>query len=171
MNELSLWLDSYDDIYSDFDSRHYLKRRVSEDFLYELRNALRYKKEKINDLFLLLPSERRDEMSEKIIIDSLQDFFREQHRYAGDKCRCKFYSGLWLLIAGVIVMSVNSFIGYRTGRDTFPLNALQVLLEPAGWFLIWAAMDFLFYDYKDLLKERNFYRELAAMAIHFRSSE
>ena len=49
-SELSIWLDSYDDIYSDFDSRQYLKRRVSEDFLYELKNAFRYKKEKINDL-------------------------------------------------------------------------------------------------------------------------
>jgi len=52
-------LDYYDDIYSDFDSRHYLKRRISEDFLFELRNALKYKRERVLDLLLLLPEQVR----------------------------------------------------------------------------------------------------------------
>ena len=29
--EVSLWLDDFNDIYSDFDSRHFLKRRISDD--------------------------------------------------------------------------------------------------------------------------------------------
>jgi hypothetical protein len=46
MSEISLWLDNYDDIYSDFDSRHFLKRRISEDFLHELRLSKKYKRER-----------------------------------------------------------------------------------------------------------------------------
>lgn len=30
MIEINLWLDSYDDMYSDFDSRQYEKRRISK---------------------------------------------------------------------------------------------------------------------------------------------
>lgn len=60
MTEISLWLDSYDDIYSDFDSHHYLKRRISEDFLHELRVEMKYKEHHGGDLVLLLPQERRD---------------------------------------------------------------------------------------------------------------
>ena len=43
MANLELWLDSYNDIYSDFDSRHYSKRRISEDFIQELRLGLKHK--------------------------------------------------------------------------------------------------------------------------------
>jgi hypothetical protein len=60
MAELSLWLDYYDDVYADFDSRHYGKRRISDDFLFELRNALKYREERVNDLFLLLPGDKRN---------------------------------------------------------------------------------------------------------------
>lgn len=170
MGELSLWLDSYDDIYSDFDSRNYLKRRISDDFLHELHNGLKYKKERITDILLLLPQESRNETNEQIIADSLQDFFKQQGNYMVDKCRKKLYSGLWLLLIGVLIMSGNLFIGYRIPAKSFPLIALKALLEPAGWFLIWAAFDFLFYGYKDLLNEKRFYSQLSDMKIHFRSS-
>jgi len=52
MAELSLWLDSYDDIYSDFDARTLLKRRVSEDFIHELGIAFRRREENTR-IFLL----------------------------------------------------------------------------------------------------------------------
>ena len=169
MVELSLWLDYYDDIYSDFDSRHYLKRRVSEDFLYELRNALKYKKERVNDLLLLLPQEKRDEPNEKAIAESLKIFFTTQYRIHSDKCRRKMNSGITLGAIGILIMTINSFISFRSSH-TAMLVALRVIMEPAGWFLLWASFDFLFYDWKELKKEREFFRELSETNIHFKSS-
>jgi hypothetical protein len=34
--DLSLWLDDYNDIYPEFDSRNYFKRRVLNDFVSEM---------------------------------------------------------------------------------------------------------------------------------------
>lgn len=169
MAELSLWLDYYDDIYSDFDSRHYLKRRVSEDFLYELKNALKYKKERVNDLILLLPHEKRDEPNEKAIAESLKDFFSTQFRFHSDKCRKKRNNGIAMGIIGVLVLAINSVISFKSSH-TATLVALRVITEPAGWFLLWASFDFLYYDWKELNKEREFFRELSEMNIHFKSS-
>jgi hypothetical protein len=169
MAEVSLWLDYYDDIYSDFDSRHYLKRRISEDFLFELRNALKYKKERVLDLLLLLPEQKREEPSEATIINSLKNFFSEQFRINADKCRRKLNRGVILGVTGVIIMTLNSIIGFK-GAHSLPLVALKVILEPGGWFLLWASLDFLFYDWKELKKEREFFKELAEVNIHFKSS-
>jgi hypothetical protein len=169
MADLSLWLDYYDDIYSDFDSRHYMKRRISEDFIYELRNALKYKKERVNDLILLLPNEKRNEISEKMIVGSLGDFFSFQSEASSDKCRRKLRSGIVFGIMGVIIMILNAFAVFK-GSNTLPLIALRVVLEPAGWFLLWASFDFLFYNWQELKKEREFFKELAEMNIHFKSS-
>jgi len=170
MTELNLWLDSYDDIYSDFDSRHYLKRRISEDFLYELRTEMKYKEPHAGDMVLLLPRERRNEEAEKLISNSLIDFFSSQFRFHQDKCRSKLNKGILLFAGGIVVILINSWISY-TGAKSFPLISLKVLLEPAGWFLLWAALDFLFYDYAELKKEKKFYQDLSEMHVHFKSSE
>ena len=169
MKELELWLDSYDDIYSDFDSRHYLKRRISEDFLHELRIEMKYKEHHASDMVLLLPQDSRDQTAEKIIADSLSDFFTSQFRFHHDKCRKKMSNGILLFVLGVCVMLLNAWISYRSA-ESFPAIGLRVLLEPAGWFLVWTALDFLFYDFTGLRKERDFYEKLSEMHIHFKSS-
>lgn len=169
MSELSLWLDSYNDIYSDFDSRHYLKRRISEDFLHELRTEIKYSEHHAGDMVLLLPQEQRDEPAEKIIANSLTDFFMSQFRLHQDSCRKKLNKGILLFVTGVIIMLLNSWVTYYSA-ESFLIISLKVLLEPAGWFLLWAALDFLFYDFAGLKKERNFYKELSEMHIHFKSS-
>lgn len=169
MKELELWLDSYDDIYSDFDSRHYVKRRISEDFLHELRTEMKYKEHYASDMVLLLPQNCRDQTSEKIIADSLSDFFSNLFRFHHDKCRKKLSNGILLFVLGICIMLLNSWISYRFA-ESFPVIGLRVLLEPAGWFFLWAALDFLFYDFTELKKERNFYKGLSEMHIHFKSS-
>lgn len=169
MAELKLWLDCYDDIYSDFDSRHYLKRRISEDFLHELHTELKYKESHASDMILLLPAEERDEAAEKIIAASLRDFFVNQFRLLHDKCRKKRNKGLLLLISGSGIMLFNAWLSYAYEKS-FTAIGLKVLLEPGSWFLLWAAMDFLFYDFTRLKKEYTFYGELSEMHIHFRSS-
>ena len=169
MKELELWLDSYDDIYSDFDSRHYLKRRISEDFLHELRIEMKYKEHPASDMVLLLPQDRRVQTSEQIISNSLKDLFSTQFQFHKNKCRKKRTHGIMLFMSGIVVMLLNSWVSYRSA-ESFTAIALRVLLEPAGWFLVWAALDFLFYDFTELKKERNFYERLSEMRIHFKSS-
>ena len=169
MAELNLWLDSYDDIYSDFDSRHYLKRRISEDFLFELRTEIKYNEHHAGDLVLLLPEQQRDETAEKIIANSLTDFFSSQFRFHHDKCLKKLNKSLLLFVAGVIIMLLNSWVSYHS-VESFPIIFLKVLLEPAGWFLVWSALDFWFYDFAELKKEKNFYKKISGSHIHFKSS-
>ena len=81
MKELNLWLDSYDDIYSDFDSRHYNRRRISEDFIHELRTEMKYRNMDAEHLVLFLPQSIRNEKSEKVILESLPVFFSSQFNF------------------------------------------------------------------------------------------
>lgn len=166
MEELKLWLDSYDDIYSDFDSRHYLKRRISEDFMHELDTSLKTKSEAVTDLFLLLPQNVRDAETEKVITISLKTFLINQYQQINDNYNKKIHSGLMWLALGIAIMTGNTYIGFK-GSHSFPLVAIKVLLEPAGWFMIWMSLDFLFYALKALKKERRYYKGLSKVNIHF----
>jgi len=171
MTELNLWLDSYDDIYSDFDSRHYHKRRISEDFLYELEREMKYKEDKANRLMLLLPNQKRDEAVENSISASLSGFFQKQFLLQRDKYRRQLKKGLMFLSGGVLVMLGNTWMNYRFGSTlTFSIISLKVLLEPAGWFLLWTALDSLFYDLNILKKEKILFQSLSEIQIRFGSA-
>jgi hypothetical protein len=169
MDALSLWLDDYGDIYSDFDSRHYLKRRVSEDFIRELKIASRNLEDPVNVLVLLLPKEKRKDASEKIINDSLRDHFLGEYYIHANNLRKKSGKNLLFFITGILAMCANVFITYTT-KNTLVTSSLKVLLEPAGWFFLWISLDFLFYDFSDLKKERDFYKKLSELNIHFKSA-
>ena len=170
MADISLWLDDYDDIYSDFDSRQYPKRRISEDFIYEMKDAFNYRKEKIRDLFLFMPPEKRVEASEEIIVTGMTHFFNGQFLMAAGKYRKKWNRGILLGIIGLAVMICSASLTSIVQNPSFLKNILYVLLEPGGWFLLWASFDTIYYDLKELKADKDFFKELAATRVHFRSS-
>ncbi|MGZ5221958.1 MAG: hypothetical protein ACXWC7_17865 [Chitinophagaceae bacterium] len=167
---ISFWLDDFNDIYSDFDSRHYIKRRISEDFLHELSLSLKDTDVKSKNLVLLIPQQKRDEDVERNIITSLETFFKEQFHIHEKNLSGTFRKGFAMLLAGIIIMVVNFVFGYKY-QQSFLLSLLKVLLEPAGWFLIWAALDTLYYDLSAIRKDRNHFAQLSQIKIHFRSAE
>jgi len=56
---ISLILDSYDDIFSDFDPGDYSERALSDDFLSECKKAAVNKEERL-ELRFLVPKTKRD---------------------------------------------------------------------------------------------------------------
>ena len=167
MAELSLWLDSYDDIYSDFDSRHYLKRRISEDFIDELKASMKYKTEHPDTLLLLLPAQLRNEAVEESIAFSFKKQIKERVDALDQKARIRWNRGMSLLIAGVLTMIVESIVFYKVSPGYFTI-LLRIVMEPAGWFMIWNGLDFLLYEYRSIVRGNSFYREVVAMTIHFK---
>lgn len=168
--ELSLWLDDFDDIYSDFDSRHFLKRRISDDFLHELQLSLKYRDTPINNLVLLIPKQKRNSEIEKDTITSLHNYFSHQFYLNENRYRKVFWKSMIMLFSGIIIMSVNFIFNFKY-QQNIALSLLRVLFEPAGWFLMWAGLDALYYDLHTLKKEKAKFNSLAQMKIHFQSSD
>ena len=166
-SELSLWLDDFDDIYSDFDSRYYLKRRISDDFLHELRTSIRYKEQSITNLILQLPASKRNKDIEQDIIASLHNFFTEQLYLSKEKYAKVLRRCIIMLVSGMIMMALSFLLNLKFERSL--ISMFRILFEPAGWFLIWGALDTLYYDFQSVKKEKALYYNLSAMKIHFQT--
>lgn len=169
MADLSLWLDSYNDIYSDFDNRNYNHRRISDDFLHELRVALKYGDEYPADLLLFLPKEGRMQTRETVIINSLHNLFITRLQHHRDRSRKKILHAAVFGFTGLGVIIFNAWISYGV-TGPFSIHALKLLLEPAGWFLVWVAFDWLFYDLSVINREKYFYKKLSGINIHFKDA-
>ena len=170
MATLELWLDTYRDIYSDFDSRHYAKRRVSEDFIHELKLSFLHKTGSIEDITLQLPAAQRDPAIEPVIAESLATYFKKQELVQRDEFRKKRRSGWLLMLSGILVMTVGALISLRA-NDLILSQILRILLEPAGWFMLWSGMDTFVYGMIKLKRDRIFFTEIAAVKWKFASIE
>jgi hypothetical protein len=169
MPEISLSLDSYDDIYSDFDSRHYLKRRISEDFIDELKMSLKFKPEHIDNLVLLLPAGMRKMEIEKEIAINIKNQLHGRYEFLNNAAKRTYRNGLVLIVAGLVIMTINSLLSYKN-YTSYLMTVLRVILEPASWFMIWNGLDFLIYEYRKAKKETEAYCALEQLKIHFQNA-
>ncbi len=164
--EISIMLDSYDSIFSDFDPSPYSERTLSDDFIMQSKKISRNKTGKKIALNLLLPKNKRNDEDEKIIIKSLHSYFKSVHQELTHEVRKINKRGFYLTVTGIILMMAASYISYLNTQK-FHIHLLLVLFEPAGWFLLWAGLDHLVYSSKETKKDLDFYSNMTKSEIKF----
>jgi hypothetical protein len=165
LSEISIIIDTYDDIFSDFDPRPYDARSLSDDFISVVRKAARQKGSKI-ELKVMVPEQLRKPELESVIKKRIKAHYRsaaEQLRKDVEKTRQK--GGLFIL-AGVVILTLAVAL-LSAVPEGFAQTFLLFLLEPAGWFTIWNGFDYLFIQPASRKDEHEFYAKLANSEITF----
>ena len=104
--------------------------------------------------------------TENQIVERLNRHFNEQYKEAQYKHRKKVRAGWILIAAGLAIMVINAWISIEYPEHKI-IMASKVILEPAGWFMMWTGLDILFTDRKSLYKEMLLFRSLSSMKIQF----
>lgn len=167
-SELSIWLDSYNDIFSDFDSRPFSQRALSDDFICE---AKKIEKEKLSgaiSLKLLMPSPRRQKAAEVIIVRSIHARFRNLSFQLIKEIKRTKKRGALFSVIGLTAMIVANFLA-SFHEKTFLINALLIVLEPGGWYFVWSGLDQFFSGTHDKEEELDFNKRMAHSKIVFLS--
>lgn len=165
---ISLILNSYNDLFSDFDPRPTTERGLSEDFLDECRRAVRDKssKEVGTELRILVPKNRRNSLEESLIKRRLKEHFTK-HFYEKKKevNRIKLEGWMWFFIG--LVISIISALLLGVYEERFIFKILLVMSEPAGWFFFWEGLDKVFITAKEKKPEYEFYEKMISSRISF----
>ncbi|MBL7872546.1 MAG: hypothetical protein JNM78_13095 [Cyclobacteriaceae bacterium] len=164
--EVSMWLDSYNDIFSDFDPRPFQERMLSDDFISEARKACKEKKGGIRTFNLLLPAAIRNEQDEKRITSRLSAYFKHAYRQQYAKALEIKKKGLYFIGSGITLMLVASYVSFLKSEKYY-VHILLVLFEPAGWFMLWAGLDHLVYTAQQLKEDLKFYTAMAHSQLVF----
>lgn len=166
---ISLSLDSYDDIFSDFDPRPYSDRSLSVDFIDEARRASIDKPSGGVELRLLVPKSLRDEEEEKVIKKRLKSHFEKHAKILDSQRRKIFRNGITFTVTGVTIMILAAFFLFDLSGTNYFMHFLLVLFEPAGWFFFWEGLDMVFFDSKKEKPGLEFYRKMTKSDIVFLS--
>jgi hypothetical protein len=167
-SELSIWLDTYDDIFSDFDSRPFSERALSDDFISEAKKMVKEKRSGAISLKLLMPTQQRDKKTEDTIIKSLRVHFRTFASQLQEEMKQKKKQGLLLITGGIIIIICTAFLA-NISTTNFFINALRIILEPAGWFFTWTGFDHVFYLSRNKKPELDFLSRMGHAEIKFLS--
>jgi|SRR3989344_2397983 len=166
-SEISLWLDSYDDIFSDFDPRPYPDRALSDDFLSEAKRASKDKVSGKVVLTFLIPNKIRNLKDERLIRRRLREHFNKHYQRMYNEVQKVNRQGFLFMGIGIIIMFLATFIAFSFGEEYLFYTFLVILLEPAGWFLFWEGLNLMVFESKKIRPERDFYEKMAKADIEF----
>ncbi|MDP9249275.1 MAG: hypothetical protein M3M85_02045 [bacterium] len=169
---ISLRLEKYTDIFSDFDIRPYSKRALSVDFLDEIRGVISDKKDEEGiEIILNMPEKDRNESHETVIKERIAGHFKRQYKSLQKEKRRVLRLGISMVILGIISMILATFIIFEDPAENLMLSFLVVFLEPAAWFLLWEGMDQIIFHSKKINPDLNFYKKMSGSGahVHFKS--
>jgi len=166
LSEISLILDTYDDIFSDFDPRPFSERTISDDFLLEARRASRDLPSGKIELKFLIPQKQRNIGSENLIRKRLRDYFIRHHQIMQEEMRKTLFRTALMAVLGVVFIMVSTYLR-GLGSTSFSMRFLTTLLEPAGWFTTWTGLDEWYYTFTEKKKEHLFFEKMSRAEIIF----
>lgn len=168
-SQISILLNNYNDIFSDFDPRPYNTRALSDDFLLEAKKAARDKEENLQLDFLIKKSERKLE-HEILIKRRLREHFKKHAVLAQEEVSKVKKEGYILIGIGVLMMFITVLIYSNIiSFGEFTKSIIIIITEPAGWFLFWIGGEKLVYEKKEKMPDLDFYKKMSIVEIVFHS--
>jgi hypothetical protein len=167
LSEISLVLDTYDDIFSDFDPRTFDKRSLSDDFLSELKRATRSNKTGIIELNFLIPLEQRKEETENKIKKRLRDYFRKHYEEVRKEVDSFRGVGIAMIVFGLVLSILTALFVIPHESENVWWGVLLILVEPAAWFTIWEGANKVFDTWKVMAPDLEFNRKMSKCEISF----
>jgi hypothetical protein len=161
--EIPLILDSYDDIFSDFDPRSFSQRALSGDFLLECKKASSDKK-KI-ELKFFIPRKKRNLKEEIKIKRRLKEHFKKHAKEKKEEIRKIKLGGTFWVILGSAMMILSAFLVNM--QSSFTLHLIMTLIQPAGWFFLWEGLAKILITPKERIPDYRFYKKMANSEISF----
>jgi hypothetical protein len=161
---IPLVLDSYEDIFSNFDPRPYSNKALSGDFLLECKKASAEKKGKIRIRFFLAKN-KRNPLEEIKIKKRLKEHFNKHFIEKRREIRKIKLNGLFWTVIGSAMMIMSVFL--LNLPSSFLLHLLMTLVQPAGWFFLWEGMGKILLTPKEKEPDYNFYKKMAGAEFSF----
>jgi hypothetical protein len=168
MSEIALWLDTYDDIFSDFDPRPFTQRALSVDFLDEIKRASREKVSGQIELKFLVPRNQRSFENDLQVKKRLKEHFKRHHDELEKEGKKTFSKAVIFIALGFALLGFAAFID-NMNKEGFFYSLLVIFLEPAGWFTFWFSLEQLFDRFKEKKPEIEFYEKMSKAEISFMS--
>lgn len=137
IKEISIAIDTWDDIFSDFDPRPLSERALSEDFIAELKKRYRETRRGSFLVTIYAPISLKDEEQEKAVIQRLKRHFRHRSAQRQRELNRIRRRGVTFVVFGICSLGFLTLITYYQLFSELAIELLGIIFMPLGWFGIW----------------------------------
>jgi len=169
IKNIDIALESYDDLFSDFDISNYAKRELSEDFVKELikRASTEQYDSKSFQITLSMPASKRDLPAERIIHRRIKQHFARRVEVLDREIKAHQNRGIKYLIIGSLIIILDIFLP----TDVSFVYAISNILLVAGWFGVWTGIAKILDEPTALINQRKLFSLLASAHYQFVNEE
>ena len=166
--EIGIVIDTWDDIFSDFDPRPLNERTVSGDFVDELKK--RHRETRRGDFLIMIyaPFNLKDEESEQMVTQRLKKHFL--HRFLQkkkDRNRIRLRGFVFILI-GIGSLTFLTLATYFKFLSPLAIQLAGIVLMPLGWFGFWEGLSKLVDTSPVFIRDELLFRKLSKAAYRFK---
>ncbi len=167
-NNINIAIDSYDEIFSDFDISPYSGRSISLDFkeALESKNIDSTIKTRIT---LSIPKKERDTKKEQIIIKRINTFFIKKYEAYSKLINLRRFNGLKFILMGFFFVTLT-FIFETFFTDLFPMYVANIIMI-LGWFGVWTGIEKILDVPYELITKKEMYNVFSKSKIKFVNEE
>ncbi len=140
---INIWIDKYTDVFSDFDTRPLLKRKLSNDFITEICKMVREEPGNNVELNFNILDDQKDVEVENIIVAHLHTHFTANQKAEKEMIKRTSRKGYMLTSLGFVIILSLAYVS-SLAKGIFFFNSLPVLVEPLAWFVTWTGLDHIF---------------------------
>jgi len=171
IKEISIAIDVWDDIFSDFDPRPLNERALSEDFIAELRK--RYRETQKGDFLITIyaPVSLKDEKTEKVVIQRLKKHFKHRSLSWKREIGRIRKKGFVFVVIGISFLSFLTFATYTRFLSDLAIELLGIILMPRGWVGIWEGFSKIVDTSHNLMQDEMLFNKLSKASYRFRYIE
>ena len=171
LKEITIQLDNYDDIFSDFDPRPYHSRELSEDFIKEMRRRYLEDKRGRFEVRFTMPSSERDQKEEALIKKRLREHFASMVENENDTVSQIRSRGYIYMLIGAIVLVADVFALFALNESSVFYQILSVLIVPAGWYGMFTGIGKILDEPAEAIERKGIYEKFEKAAYIFMSEE
>lgn len=168
IKEISIAIDTWDDIFSDFDPRPLSDREISEDFIAELKK--RYRETKMGNYLVTIyaPVALKDDKAEKTVIQRLKRHFKYQSLQRQKELNAIRLRGVIFVIFGIACLGFLTLITFLQRFSELTIEILGIIFMPLGWFGIWEGFSKIVDTSPIFLQEEILFNKLSKADYRFR---
>jgi len=168
IQDLTVAVDTWEDIFSDFDPGPVEKRVLSEDFLTEIKKRFRETRRGQVTITFLAPAALKDEEFERKVIKRLKQYFKFRSLSVLQEINDLRRRGFYFVLTGICSLAALTFLTYYKIAEKLILELMGIILMPLGWFGIWEGFSRIIEPSPYMKKDYGIFSMLAKSTIKFK---
>ena len=169
LRDIAIAIDTWDDIFSDFDPRPLSERTLSEDFIFELTRRYHESRKGHTVVTICAPSVLRNDRAERIVSTRIRLYLAHRADLANAAIRRQRIRGGIFTLCGFVFLSALTIMGceFKPWFGNLGFQFVEIILMPLGWFGIWEGVSKIVDVDRLLVQEAALFTRLAHATYRF----